>query len=268
MSHKNELNPFDFVRAIDKSSEEEISPPSEFSSPTSSDGLWSAGTWSATSSSGSIFTNASSDDQSLIFVPATTFKLRIPFVYTVNTKVSPCFEVHQDFDSDGRPTALNIGNLDSHETLPSSAPAVQTAEQGRKPPNEAGPLYSLNGYEMRDHRANACIQMSTDRTLWGGSRTRFWQVTRLQLNQEDTGEGSKSLRRASKEIFEARRRLLFTVKKGGDWQDMNGTVVAQEDTSTAERAISIADGTAKDASNRDLVIACWLMRIWMTEGIR
>jgi hypothetical protein len=58
------------------------------------------------------------------------------------------------------------------------------------------------------------------------------------------------------------KRLMFRVKKG-TWEDGEGKKVATEDEERGFEVLVDVDGPKKD-----LMVACWLMKLWMGEGMR
>ena len=85
---------------------------------------------------------------------------------------------------------------------------------------------------------------------------------------------------------ELEKRLLFAVEKGV-WEDAEGTVVAREEKGSVSswgadrllarrgsgpkgegKVLEVTNAAAKDVEKRDLVVACWVMQMWMAEGVR
>ncbi|KAL6710308.1 hypothetical protein ACN47E_009254 [Coniothyrium glycines] len=257
MSYYTEVNPFDVL-----TKRGEVDKTNAISSASTSPFTMSSDATSITTNS---FSNYS---PSLLGDAATTYKLKSPFIHTTRLPHVPSYQLQHILDQSGRPAEVRVRRLQSYETRSCSVPAVHAAKSPRITYIEKDTLFSISDFDMHDHVSGSCVQMSSGRTLWGREWTRFWQVKRYQLqDNEDVGEGSKSLRRASKDSFETTRKLLFVVRKGV-WEDAEGITVAHEEVDGCRRELSILDAAAKDASMRDSVVACWLMRIWMTEGIR
>ena len=64
--------------------------------------------------------------------------------------------------------------------------------------------------------------------------------------------------------------MLYSIRKGV-WEDADGTVVAREEkgeSGKADRVLEIGECWARDRERRNLVVACWVLRIWCGEGVR
>lgn len=58
--------------------------------------------------------------------------------------------------------------------------------------------------------------------------------------------------------------LMYTVKKGV-WEDKDGTVVVREDV---DGVLEIGEGWGREGEKRDLVVGCWILKVWVAEGLK
>ena len=223
---------------------------------------------------------------------ARTFRLQAPFIYTTKTSNLPRYQIQQEFNRAGKPCKLNIRRLQPHETRSCSVPALHAARDPRIRYDDDGTLYSMTSFEMHGKTPTALpgsMQISSGKTLWGGQWTRIWHI---QHPRRDSTSSSSLSSSSDREVKPQRRsysyedkHLLFAVKKGV-WEDADGTVVAREEkrwgigygdrflsrrgsgVSGEGKVLEVTDIGAKDRARMDLVVACWVMRIWMSEGIR
>ena len=126
-------------------------------------------------------------------------------------------------------------------------------------------MYTITTYEMRGHRSSTLggsIQLETGKGVLGGRWTKIWQLTknarRDSLNPENEARIQKYGYHAQEEWD---KRLLFVVRRGM-WEDGGGRKIAVE----GEGAFEVL-GTVS-APRRDLLVSCWIMRVWTGEGMR
>lgn len=206
---------------------------------------------------------------------AKTFRLQANFVYATQSRNLPQYQIQPIFGCDGRPLSLNIRRIQPHETRSCSVPAMYAAQGRRIRYNEESTLYSISEYETKGRNASALrgsIQLTTGKTLWGGQWTRIWHVTRCKAQHHACDyRGS----------CEPEKHLLFCVKKGV-WEDAQGAIVGREGngrlsswvregfarwkgsvSESESRVLEMVDGVKREQSKSDLLVACWVMRLWM-----
>jgi hypothetical protein len=148
-------------------------------------------------------------------------------------------------------------------------------------------MYSISPFEMRGKTEDTLadsVQISSGKSLWGGQWTRLWHVKHPRRSDSHLSRTSSDTQRSNRRsIDDADKRLLFAVKKGV-WEDADGMIVAREEkgwgygdrllsrrgsgASANGKVLEMTDYAVKDTSKRDLLVACWLMRIWTGEGVR
>ncbi|KAF2729552.1 hypothetical protein EJ04DRAFT_66082 [Polyplosphaeria fusca] len=202
---------------------------------------------------------------------ARSFRLDPPFVYTTKTSNVPRYQMMQDFTRSGRPRKLHMRRLMATEarrcSLPS--PRVRYDEDATMYATTAYEMPGLSAtYEMRGHRSttlNGVIRFEGGSGIFSGKWTKIWQLTknsrRDSLLTENEGRLQKYGYRADDEWD---RRLLFLVRKGR-WEDGDGKHVAVEEKDGA-RAFEVLGHV--DGPRKDLLVSCWVMRIWLQEGLR
>jgi hypothetical protein len=138
----------------------------------------------------------------------------------------------------------------------------------------------MDFFDMRGRKPGTLpgsIQMTSGKSLWGGQWTRFWHVTKCKAKHDVCDYRG---------VCEPEKHLLYCVKKGV-WEDAEGVVVAREETERQEawaanrafvrkasgpdgngRVLEMTDEAEKDGKKRDLVVACWVMTLWMAEELR
>ncbi|KAH7397211.1 hypothetical protein BKA66DRAFT_453878 [Pyrenochaeta sp. MPI-SDFR-AT-0127] len=218
---------------------------------------------------------------------ARTFRLQAPFIYTTKSSNIPRYQIQQEFDRSGKPSRLNIRRLQSHEMRSCSVPATHAALGPRMRYDKEGTAYTMTPFEMHGKQSSTLpgtVQISSGKTLWGGQWTRIWHVSKP--NQRDSKNLETDVhnhRMSRRSLEECDKRLLFAVKKGV-WEDAEGTIIAREEKgwgsvdrlfarrnsgqSANGKVLDMTDMAPTDASKRDLVVACWVMKMWMAEGIR
>jgi hypothetical protein len=135
-------------------------------------------------------------------------------------------------------------------------------------------------FEMRGRKAGTLpgsIQMTSGKSLWGGEWTRFWHVTKCKAKHHICDYRG---------VCEPEKHVLYCVKKGV-WEDAEGVVVAHEETeglgawcangllvetrrpsNEAGHVLEMTEETESDGKKRDLVMACWVMKLWIAEELR
>lgn len=206
-----------------------------------------------------------------------TLRLQGPFIYATQSSNLPQYQIQPVLGCDGRVLTLNIRRIQPHETRSSSVPAKYAAQGRRIRYNEESTLYNISEYETKGQKESALkgsIQLTAGKTLWGGQWTRIWHVTRCQAQHHDCDyRGS----------CEPEKHLLFCVKKG-IWEDAEGVVVGQEGngrlgswvregfarwkgsgsgSENENRVLEMVDSVRRDKSKSDVLVACWVMRLWM-----
>jgi hypothetical protein len=134
-------------------------------------------------------------------------------------------------------------------------------------------MYTMTAFEMYGHGESDLdgnIQVTTGRTLWGGSWTKIWHMTKPERSRRDSWNSDLDLRqsRRTRSSYDGDGILLYSIRKGA-WEDGDGTIVAREERGgKSGRTIEVTETWARDKEKRDLVVACWVMRIWSSEGIQ
>lgn len=208
---------------------------------------------------------------------AKTLRLQAPFVYATQSNNLPQYQIQPVLDRAGTVLALNVRRIQPHETRSCSVPTRYAAQGRRIRYNEESTLYSISEDEMRGQSESVLkgsIQLTTGKTLWGGQWTRIWHVTRCQAQHQACDyRGS----------CEPEKRLLFCIKKGV-WEDAEGQVIGREGNSrlgswvregfarwkgtgsgseNESRILEMMDNVRRDKSKSDLLVACWVMRLWI-----
>jgi len=213
---------------------------------------------------------------------AQTFRLEGSFIYATKTQNIPRYQLQRDFDRDGSVSKLRFRAVLPHETRSCSVPTTHTSRDQPIPYSSEGTLYSIDEFEMRGKKAGTlpgCIQMTSGESLWGGKWTRVWHVTKCKVRHHVCDYRG---------VCEPEKHLLYCVKKGL-WEDAEGVVVAGEETGREglgaanaslskmdigfekkgkELALEMTDEVEKDGKKRDLVMSCWVMKLWMAEELR
>jgi len=213
---------------------------------------------------------------------AQTFRLEGSFIYATKTQNIPRYQLQREFDRDGSLSKLRIRAVHARETRSCSVPTTHTARDQPIPYSSEKTLYSIDEFEMRGKKADTLpgsIQMTSGESLWGGQWTRIWHVTKCKAQHHVCDYRG---------ACEPEKHLLYCVKKGV-WEDVDGVVVAREetgreglgaanafspimktefDTNGKKLALEMTDEMEKDGNKRDLVMACWVMKLWMAEELR
>ncbi|KAI4675429.1 uncharacterized protein J4E84_010023 [Alternaria hordeiaustralica] len=215
---------------------------------------------------------------------AQTFRLDGSFIYATKTQNIPRYQLHRDFDRDGSVSKLHIRAVHARETRSCSVPTTHTARDQSIRYSSEETLYSIDEFEMRGKKTGTLpgsIQMTSGESLWGGQWTRIWHVTKCKARHHVCDYRG---------VCEPEKHLLYCVKKGV-WEDAEGVVVAREETGREglgaanasrslmqvgmglekgrkELVLEMTDGIEKDAKRRDLVMACWVMKLSTAEELR
>ncbi|KAF2260678.1 hypothetical protein CC78DRAFT_388395 [Lojkania enalia] len=207
---------------------------------------------------------------------AQSFRLVGSLIFTTKTSNMPRYQLMQEFSRSGRPRQLHIRRLMGSETRRhslSSSPLYppQDIEFDRD-----GTMYSIsNTSEMRGHRSSTLggiVKLESGVSLIGGRWTRIWHLTKNARRDSLNPENDARLRKYGYHADdEWDKRLLFCVKRGR-WEDDKGRYVAVEvDGEKGGR-----DGWGKgfeivvemSAPRKDLLVSCWVMKVWTGEGLR
>ena len=213
---------------------------------------------------------------------AQTFRLEGSFIYATKTQNIPRYQLQRDFVRDGSVSKLRIRAVHARETRSCSVPTTHTARDQPIPYNSEETLYIIDEFEMRGKKAGTVpgsIQMTSGESLWGGQWTRIWHVTKCKAQHHVCDYRG---------VCEPEKHLLYCVKKGV-WEDAEGVVVAREETGRVglgaantfsssvrtgsemrreDSALEMTDEIERDGKKRDLVMACWVMKLWMAEELR
>ncbi len=211
---------------------------------------------------------------------AKTFRLKGSFIYATKTRNLPRYQLLREFERDGSVSKLNIRAVLPRETRSCSVSAINTAHGQQIRYDGEETLYSMDFFDMRGRKPGTLpgsIQMTSGKSLWGGQWTRFWHVTKCKAKHDVCDYRG---------VCEPEKHLLYCVKKGV-WEDAEGVVVAREETERQEawaanrafvrkasgpdgngRVLEMTDEAEKDGKKRDLVVACWVMTLWMAEELR
>jgi hypothetical protein len=187
---------------------------------------------------------------------ARTFRLRAPFIYASKTSNLPQYQMAKDESG-----TLKLRRLRPNETRACSVPAIHAGRGPKIRYDDEETLYSMTSFEMHGHGdmdLGGSVQITSGRTLWGGAWTKVWHVAKSQ--RRDSGQSEPERRRNTRR-HEGDRTLLYSVRKGV-WEDADGTVVAREE----KKVLEISETWAKARERRDLVVACWVMKVWSGEG--
>ncbi|KAG9187176.1 hypothetical protein G6011_05047 [Alternaria panax] len=217
---------------------------------------------------------------SLMQDQAKTFRLDAPFIYATKTRNIPRYQLQQEVDSNGFVSKLHIRAVLPRETRSLSVPAIHALHRQQIRYSDDETLYDIDIIEMRGRKTGTvpgCIQMTSGKSLWGDQWTRFWHVTKCKAQHHVCDYRG---------VCEPEKRILYCVKKGV-WEDAEGVVVAREEMQglgswganrlLAEteielngkgRVFEMTDDVERDGKKRDLVMACWVMKLWMAEELR
>ncbi|KAF2029878.1 hypothetical protein EK21DRAFT_112553 [Setomelanomma holmii] len=209
---------------------------------------------------------------------AQTFRLQAPFIYASKTSNLPQYQLAQDLGQNGKPSSLKMRRLRPSEMRSCSVPAIHVARVPKIQYDDAETMYHTSAVEMRGRGSSdidGSIQVTSGCTLWGGTWTKIWHVSkpgrRDSWNSETNfDQWNRSRPGPGRASYDGDRILLYSIRKGV-WEDGDGTIVAREEKSRIgrlDRILEITEPWARDKERRDLVVACWILRIWSGEGIR
>lgn len=196
------------------------------------------------------------------------FKLQGTFIYADNI---PKYQLSERFTRSGKPMKLSIRRLMASEsTIPPAQ--IKYDDEGTMYHMQViqmfGELVKFGGREMRGHRASTLgfVALETGTTILGTKFTKFWQLTRNRGRDSLRPENETRLQRHGYQPdTEWDQKLLFVVKKGV-WEDDMGKEFAKDrgmDFQIREGAISV-----DERWKRDLLLSCWIWRMWILEGLR
>lgn len=130
-------------------------------------------------------------------------------------------------------------------------------------------MYTISSYEMHGLRSSTLsgsIRLESGKTVFGGKWTKIWHLTKSKtrdsLNAENEARMQKYGYKADEEWD---KRLLFFIRRG-IWEDADGRHVAFEDDGEEGTCFEILGQTL--GPRKDLLVSCWIYRVWMTEGLR
>ena len=130
--------------------------------------------------------------------------------------------------------------------------------------DDDGTMYTLAAWGMRGQRASTLRGTVTMRsgTGWRGRWADFVLVTKSPRKDAlRPAYEARMLRHGYRPDDELDKRLLFRVRSGA-WHDADGRPVAVQ----RRDALHVVDGV--EGPLRDLVVACWVMRLHQGEWAR
>jgi hypothetical protein len=211
---------------------------------------------------------------------ARSFRLEAPFIHTTKTSSMPRYQLMQEFSRSGRQRKLHIRRLMATESRSHSLPYTPLSPTFGPVIryDEEATMYTMNCYELldtgyrsfemrglRSSTLRGTIKAETGKGLLGGRWTKIWHLTKNakkdSLNVENEARMQKYGYHAKDEWD---KRLLFCVKKGV-WEDGEGKIVAREGT---KGEVDICDAIGDEGWRRDLLVTCWVLQIWMRDGLR
>ncbi|KAF2870116.1 hypothetical protein BDV95DRAFT_575087 [Massariosphaeria phaeospora] len=205
---------------------------------------------------------------------ARSFRLAPPFIYTTKTSAVPRYQLMQEFSRSGRPSKLHIRRLLASETRSASLPTAALVSDDGKPRiryDEEGTMYSVSAYDgsMRGHRSSTIgglITLETVKGLRGGRTTKIHRVTKNRRRDSLNPENEARMQRYGYQAKdEWDKNMLFCVKRG-EWEDDEGVRIAVEGDGRSE--LDILARVEGRGWWRDLVVSCWVMRVWASDGLR
>jgi len=185
---------------------------------------------------------------------------------TSSTSV-PRFHLSQTLTKSGRPLTLSIRHL-----LPTESRCLSSGSQTLCPCYDDDiTLYHISRHGMRGLRAGTLggnIQLTSGAGV-KGRWWRFWHVVRSRkYDALDPANEPKMQKYGYRAEDEWEKRVLFLVRRG-KWLNGDGEKVAveiDEKKKGVSKGLRILDAVG-DKSRRDLVVACWVMRVWMGRGV-
>ncbi|KAF2200306.1 hypothetical protein GQ43DRAFT_79922 [Delitschia confertaspora ATCC 74209] len=200
---------------------------------------------------------------------AETFRLQGPLIYaTAPTGHTPRYHLQQDFTFWGRPNRLHIRRLGAFE----SRALLSRASNQITRFDESTAMFVTDGVEMkspsRETAARGKIVLESGMGITG----KWWKIYRVTKSPWRDSLNPKNQARLQKYGYHAAdewdKRLLFVVRKGGTWVDNEGKRVGAELTeSKSPGEVFTVEGEVEE-KRRDLLVACWLMKLWVVKGVR
>lgn len=130
------------------------------------------------------------------------------------------------------------------------------------------PGLSQRTFEMKGHRGstlNGNIRFEKCKSLFGTRHLKIWHLTKDarkdSLNPENDARMQKYGYHASEEWD---KKQLYCVKKGV-WVDGKGRLVGRE---SENGEFEVEDRIGSEGWKRDLAVSCWVMSLWIKEGLR
>ncbi|KAF2472541.1 uncharacterized protein BDR25DRAFT_313051 [Lindgomyces ingoldianus] len=201
---------------------------------------------------------------------AHSFRLDGPLIFATKTSSTPRYQLMQEFTRSGRPRKLHVRRLMASESrshsLPSSSQEPTWPQIGY---DEEGTMYTITPYEMKGLRSSTLpgiIKLESGWSILGGKRTKIFHVQknarRDSLNPENSARMQKYGYHADDEWD---KKLLFSVRRGS-WEDGVSRRVAVEEHGDEGAQFEILEEVS--GARRDLMVSCWVMKMWMVKGIR
>ncbi|KAF2680740.1 hypothetical protein K458DRAFT_421086 [Lentithecium fluviatile CBS 122367] len=211
---------------------------------------------------------------------ARSFRLEAPLIHTTKTSNMPRYQLMQEFSRSGRPRKLHIRRLMAAESRSHSLPSTPLSPSYGPVIryDEDATMYTMNcyeligtgyrSYEMRGYRSSTLggiIKAESGKSLLSGKWTKIWHMTKNSRKDSLNVENEARLQKYGYHADdEWNKRLLFYVKKG-IWENGEGRVVAQEGK---KGEVEVCETIGNEGWKRDLVVSCWIMQMWMREGLR
>jgi len=211
---------------------------------------------------------------------ARSFRLEAPFIYTTKTSNTPRYQLMQEFSKSGRPRKLHIRRMMASESRshslrsaslsPSFGPVIRYDEEATMYTMDCFELIgtgykSFEMHGLRSSTLGGTIKAESGKSLLGGKWTKMWHMTKnakkSYMNVENEARMQKYGYHASEEWD---KRLLYCVRKGV-WEDGEGRVVAREG---AKGGLETCDAIGNERWKMDAVVSCWVLHIWMRDGVR
>ncbi|OCL06279.1 hypothetical protein AOQ84DRAFT_390292 [Glonium stellatum] len=197
-------------------------------------------------------------------VLANNFTLSAPLIYATRTSNTPRYQLYQEFTKSGKPSKLHIRRLLPSESRAHSLPSGNLQVLPRISYDEDGTMYTISEYDMRGLRESTLrgiIKIEQGSGL-RGRYCKFWHLTKNAANDMLRSENEAKMQKYGYHVRdEWNKDLLFCIKKG-KWKDDIGDVVA------IEQDMDFKIQTIVNGMRRDLLVACWVARIWFAQGLR
>ncbi|KAF2648188.1 hypothetical protein K491DRAFT_699099 [Lophiostoma macrostomum CBS 122681] len=224
---------------------------------------------------------------------ASSFRLHGPLIYATKTSTTPRYQLLQEFSRRGEPRRLHIRRLMPTESRRCSLPTLPRTLTRRStsdiPYDEEATMYTMtrfdnlwdktSSYEMRGLRSSTLggiVVVEKGKSVLGGRWVKIWQKTRNRRNDSLNPENEDRLNRYGYQPEEEwDKNCLFTVKGGKkrkgvgvwNWSDGEGRRAGVEEDGglDGERRFEVLG--VQDGWKKDLMVACWVMKVWM-GGLR